>query len=134
MEKNQLDCLIIDDDRGICRVLKSYCENLGVFRHIIIAGDGVLGCNKLRNQKFGLILLDVNMPKRSGLDVINEFGTDQLNRLEDVIIVSGELDKDKITSILGSGVRNFIIKPFKEEQFQEKVLPIIKKNFSKNSK
>lgn len=134
MDKNTIDCLIIDDDPGICRVLQAYCENLGTFRHIIVANDGQLGSNKLRNQKFGLILLDVNMPKKNGIDVLGDFDKDQPNSLDDVVIVSGELNKDKISSILSTGIKSFIIKPFKEAQFQEKVLPILKKNLAKPSK
>ena len=128
MEINSIDCIIIDDDPGVCEVLKAYCENLGVFRNIIVATDGALGCNKLRNQKFSLILLDINMPKVNGIDVLRDFGKDHPNSFEDVVIVSGELDREKIKSIMSVGIKNFLIKPFTEGQFQEKVLPIIKKN------
>ena len=123
-----IDCLIIDDEKSICEVLKSYCENLGVFRNIIVARDGVSGANKLHNQKFGLILLDLNMPKKSGIDVLKEFVGEHRNRLDDVIVVSGDLDKSKLTAVLGSGVKSFILKPFNESQFQEKVIPILKKS------
>jgi response regulator of citrate/malate metabolism len=131
MANSSLDCLIIDDEKDICEVLKIYCENLGVFRNIIVARDGVVGTNKLHNQKFGLILLDINMPKKSGLDVLKEFDGDQKNDFDSVIVVSGELDKEKLTAILGKGVKNFIIKPFTEAQFQEKVLPILKAQIAK---
>ena len=129
-----LDCLIIDDEKDICEVLKIYCENLGVFRNIIVARDGIVGTNKLHNQKFGLILLDINMPKKSGLDVLKEFEGDHKNNLDSVIVVSGELDKTKLSAILGKGVKNFIIKPFTEAQFQEKVIPILKANLAKAKK
>jgi response regulator of citrate/malate metabolism len=126
-----LDCLIIDDEKDICEVLKIYCENLGVFRNVIIARDGVTGTNKLHNQKFGLILLDINMPKKSGIDVLKEFDGDHKNDFDSVVVVSGELDKEKLTAILSKGVKNFMIKPFTEAQFQEKVLPILKQNLAK---
>lgn len=131
MANSSLDCLIIDDEKDVCEVLKIYCENLGVFRNIIVARDGVMGTNKLHNQKFGLILLDINMPKKSGLDVLKEFEGDHKNSFESVVVVSGELDKTKLTAILGKGVKNFIIKPFTEAQFQEKVLPILKSSLAK---
>jgi len=127
----QIDCLIIDDERDICEVLKLYCENLGIFRNIIVARDGVTGTNKLHNQKFGLILLDLNMPKKTGIDVLKEFDGDHKNNLEDVVVVSGELDKTKLTKILTRGVKNFMIKPFDEAQFQEKVLPVLKRSLGK---
>ncbi|WP_127716011.1 response regulator [Halobacteriovorax sp. HLS] len=134
MANAQLDCLIIDDEKDICEVLKIYCENLGVFRNIIVARDGIVGTNKLHNQKFGLILLDINMPKKSGLDVLKEFEGDHKNSFDSVIVVSGELDKTKLSAILGKGVKNFIIKPFTEAQFQEKVIPILKANLAKAKK
>lgn len=134
MANPQLDCLIIDDEKDICEVLKIYCENLGVFRNIIVARDGIVGTNKLHNQKFGLILLDINMPKKSGLDVLKEFDGDHKNSFDSVIVVSGELDKTKLSAILGKGVKNFIIKPFTEAQFQEKVIPILKANLAKAKK
>ncbi|OUR97259.1 hypothetical protein A9Q84_13110 [Halobacteriovorax marinus] len=126
-----IDCLIIDDEKDICEVLKLYCENLGVFRNIIVARDGVSGTNKLHNQKFGLILLDINMPKKSGIDVLKEFEGDHKNNIEDVLVVSGELDKTKLQKILSRGVKSFMIKPFDEGQFQEKVLPILKSSLAK---
>ena len=132
MEINNIDCIIIDDDPGVCEVLKSCCENLGVFRNIIIATDGALGCNKLRNQKFSLILLDINMPKVNGIDVLRDFGKEHPNSFDDVVIVSGELNKDKITSLMSAGIKSFLIKPFTEGQFQEKVLPLLKKNLQAN--
>lgn len=127
---SQVDCLIIDDEKDICEILKLYCENLGIFRNIIVARDGVNGANKLHNQKFGLILLDLNMPKKSGIDVLKEFEGDHKNDIEDVVVVSGELDKGKLQNILSRGVKNFMIKPFDEGQFQEKVLPILKRSMA----
>lgn len=123
--KIQRDVLIVDDDESICEILKEYCLNMGCFKNIVFAHDGVTATLKLRNQKFSLILLDVNMPKKSGDDLIADFGRESLNSKECILVVSGTLEKDVIAKIIGSGVKNFMVKPFDEKQFQEKVLRIL---------
>ena len=120
------DVIIIDDDREVLSVLEMYCENLGVFRNIIKAKDGSEASKKLANQKFACILLDINMPKKSGVDILREFDKDQANDLSSVIIVSGELNKTVLQEAMKRGVKNFIVKPFDEDQFSSKVLSVLK--------
>ncbi len=121
------DALIIDDDKDVRDVLVLYCENLGVFRTIITATDGADASKKMSNQKFTLILMDINMPKKSGIHLLKEFDSVNRNSLEDVVIVSGELDKTKLTKAMEAGIRHFLIKPFDEAAFQEKALKVLKK-------
>lgn len=120
------DVLIVDDDQKICEVIKQYCINLGCFRNIVIANDGALASNKLRNQRFKVIFLDMKMPKKAGLDVIREFDDKTLNQKSSILVVSGEMDKTMLEKTLGLGVKNFLMKPFTEEEFQDRVLKMIK--------
>ena len=123
------DILIVDDEKNFCRVLNDYCSNMGCFKNIIFAQDGATASIKLKNQKFDVILMDLNLPKRSGLDVITEMSEDKraINSLQNIIVISGSLEKDILTKLLGLGVKNFIAKPFDEATIQEKILKIIKK-------
>ena len=120
------DVIIIDDESSVIDVLEMYCENLGVFRNIIKAKDGSEASKKLANQKFCLILLDVNMPRKSGVDLIKEISHKvHPNSPQAVVIVSGELNKEVLTESMKRGTKNFLVKPFTEEQFQEKVKTIL---------
>ncbi|MDO9183318.1 MAG: response regulator [Bacteriovorax sp.] len=121
----QRDVLIIDDDKDICEILREYCHNMGCFKNIVFAHDGIMATQKLRNQKFALILLDMNMPKKSGYDLLSEFDTGSHNPKENILIVSGTLEKDLIAKVLGRGVKTFLVKPFDEPTFQERVLKIL---------
>ena len=122
------DVIIIDDDRGVIEVLELYCENLGCFRNIIKAKDGGEASKKLANQKFALILLDINMPKKSGVDIIKELeDKNHPNSLDGVIIVSGELNKTVLAEAMKRGVKNFLVKPFDEDQFNERVRGVLAK-------
>ncbi len=123
--KIQRDVFICDDDKEICEILQEYCINMGCFKNIVTAHDGINATMKLRNQKFALILLDINMPKKTGYDLIGEFTPGSMNSKESVMIVSGTLDRDLVAKIVSQGVKTFMVKPFTEAQFQEKVLKIL---------
>lgn len=118
------DVLIVDDDTSICEVLKQYCVNLGCFRNVIFAHDGLIASNKIRNQKFALILIDMKLPKKSGLDIIRELD-DSINQKNSIVIISGNLDKTVFEKSFALGVKSFIPKPFDEAVFQEKVLKLV---------
>ncbi len=122
------DVIIIDDDRGVIEVLELYCENLGCFRNIIKARDGSEASKKLANQKFAIILLDINMPRKSGIDIIKEVeDKNHPNNLESIIIVSGELSKTVLAESMKRGVKNFLVKPFDESQFIERTKGVLAK-------
>lgn len=121
-----VDCLIADDDPAVVDTLTMYCENLGIFRNIVPAEDGQVATTKLRNQKFALILVDINMPKKDGLSLLTDFTTvSNMNELSYVVIISGEIDKPKLTEALTKGVKNFLTKPFDEEMFRKKIKPAL---------
>lgn len=124
-KKIQRDVLICDDDLGICEILKEYCINLGCFKNIVIANDGIMATQMLRNQKFAVILLDINMPKKTGYDLIGEFTGNSQNKKENILIVSGTLEKELIAKIIQNGVKYFLVKPFDEASFQDRVLKIL---------
>lgn len=116
------DCLIIEDEPAVVETLKMYCENLGIFRNIVIAEDGQIASNKMINQRFALILIDINLPKKDGLSLLEDFNTmSNVNNLNNAVIISGELDRLKLQTAISSGVKNFIIKPFDEKTFQNKI-------------
>jgi len=124
-KKIQRDVLICDDDKNICEILKVYCENMGCFKNIVFANDGITATQKLSNQKFALICLDISMPKKTGYDLIGDIAVGSMNNKDSILIVSGTLEKDLIAKIIQSGVKNFMVKPFDEQQFQDKVLKIL---------
>lgn len=121
------DILIVDDDKNICKVLKDYSTQMGCFNNIIFAHDGPTAFNKLMNQKFDVIILDINLPKKSGVDVLKELFNEKraLNSPANVIIISGSMEKENLTKILSCGTKNFLVKPFDEAAFQEKVLKVL---------
>lgn len=116
-----LDALVVDDQEDICEVCKLYLENINIFRNVVIAIDGVDASTKLNNQTFGLILLDLKMPKKGGMEILRNLSEMPSNRFENVMVMSGEIDKTIIQDAIKLGVKHFMVKPFTQEQFEEKI-------------
>ena len=130
MSKPAMDVLVIDDEPDILEVVRMYLENMGCFRNIVTSEDGQLGVKKLLNQKFEIIIVDINLPKRDGIEILGEFkkGFETQNSIDNVIVISGELDKTKLEKAVANGAKHFLIKPFNEKSFQEKVLSVVSQN------
>ena len=116
------DVMVIEDEADVSETLEMYLNNMDCFRNIIHSYDGTTAINKLANQSFSLILIDLNIPRRSGLDVLKYIADHEGNEIKDVIMVSGAFEKKSITKAMQYGAKHFLVKPFDEESFREKVI------------
>lgn len=123
-------CLVIDDEDDICEVCEMYLENMGIFKQVLCSKDGVDASIKMSNQLFDIVLLDINLPKRGGLEILNAVKSER-GTVSHIAIMSGSIDKDVMGDSLKHGVTTFIVKPFDEAQFQEKIISLLKKVNSK---
>jgi len=115
------DVLIVEDEAEVSETLEMYLGNMDCFRNIVHSYDGTTAISKLANQAFSLVLLDLNIPRRSGLDVLKYIADHEGNDIKDVIMVSGAFEKKSITKAMQYGAKHFLVKPFDEEAFREKI-------------
>jgi DNA-binding response OmpR family regulator len=104
--------LIVDDEPAIVRMLK---DALGMFRHdhgytVEIACDGVDALAALKRHQFDLILLDMYMPRMSGLELLEEMR--RLKVSSAVLMLTGNDDARSAADALSSGIFAYIPKPF----------------------
>jgi two-component system alkaline phosphatase synthesis response regulator PhoP len=100
--------LIVEDDEAIATGLALNLKLAG--RPSIIAGDGEAALAQVANNDFALVLLDINLPKRNGLEVLSTLRA--TDNLVPVIVVSardGEFDK---VAALRLGADDYVTKPF----------------------
>jgi len=100
--------LIIDDKELITKLAAFDIENSGY--SVITANSGISGLQKMRNSMFDLILLDIEMPDLSGLDILRIMKTDVKLKDIKVIILSGVAHYKELAESLGCNA--FILKPF----------------------
>jgi len=121
----KLNVLLVDDDEELCEIMKFYLYKIEDIRSIVTVHDGMAATQKLRNQKFDLILLDMRMPRKNGYDLLDEFKGNPFNSVTDVLAMSGTLDMDVLTIATYHGVKTFLVKPFDENLFLEKVRSVL---------
>ena len=122
MNKNKdKKILIIDDEREMVEELTEILEREGYA--IEVAFDGEEAIERFRDpgQDIGLVLLDVKMPKMSGVEVYRKIR--KIDAHVPVIIVTGSFEKKHADQILKEGAHMVVSKPFEVE----KLLRLIKK-------
>ena len=100
--------LIVEDDEAIATGLALNLKLAG--RTTAIARDGDDAVEQAANEEFALVLLDINLPKRNGLEVLSALRA--ADNLVPVIVVSareGEFDK---VAALRLGADDYVTKPF----------------------
>ena len=122
----KVDCLIIDSDKNDQDLLIQYCKNIKLFRHIVTAVDGIEATIKLKNQRFGLVIIDINTPKKDALKIISGLKHDSsINKKAAILMTSGDLKEGQLATAIRSGVKSYIFKPLNENNFIKKVHSIV---------
>ena len=99
--------LIIEDDANISSMLRDLLEQNGYMPKIAYSGTEALMC--FANDKYDLVLLDLMLPGKSGLDVLAEIRRD--NSVP-IIALTAVSDKDSTITLLKAGANDYITKPF----------------------
>ena len=114
--------LLIDDEDDIKKLMSNYLVKSRIDEErIITASDGREALSKIQNQEFGLIIVDIVMPKMNGLQLIKEIKSRKKYRDIPVLIISGSVDAENVKSAIAMGVSNIIVKPFTYNIFLEKI-------------
>lgn len=112
-ETKELSVLYVEDDKYI---LKETCEILeNFFLSVETAVDGEDGLSKYVSKEYDLIITDIKMPKKNGIEMIREIK--KLNFSQSIIVTSAHQDTDSLIELIGMGVSNFILKPISSDSF-----------------
>jgi DNA-binding response OmpR family regulator len=100
--------LIVEDEKGI-RNLLSYELSLRGY-HVDTAGDGEEGLEKVRNERYDLIVSDIIMPKMNGLVALKHIK--KISPETEVIIITGYATIENALQAMRDGAYDFVQKPF----------------------
>jgi two-component system chemotaxis response regulator CheY len=116
--------LLVDDDSMMRNVLKIILKSEG-YREIDEASNGeeaIAQCLRLRPD---LVLLDINMPKMTGLQALE--GIRKASPTTLVLMVSAESTLDKVDEALKKGAAGFVVKPITAANVLAKVESCLKR-------
>jgi two-component system response regulator AdeR len=114
--------LVVEDEPEISEIIVSYLEGAG-FR-TIQAADGVSAYTLFRQLSPDLILLDIKMPKRDGVDVLRDIR--KVSNTPIIMLTAMAEDIEKI-SALRLGADDYILKPFNTLEVVERVKAVLRR-------
>jgi CheY-like chemotaxis protein len=105
--------LVVDDDPEIVTFLATLLELEGIESQVATSAAAAL--EKLQHGLPNLVLLDIAMPDRDGLDLCRALKKDPRTRSVPVFVVSARPGKDVVERALAAGAEEFIRKPFENQ-------------------
>ena len=105
MDKKKI--LVVDDEKDIRIILTRKLQRLGYA--CVDAPDGLDALERMRENHLDLILLDINMPKKSGTEVLTEIK--KIDSDLPVVMVSSMDSLDIVRKTLREGAYDYLVKP-----------------------
>lgn len=99
--------LLIEDDVEISEMLKNFLSTEGF--KVVAAYDGESACEQFFHDEYSLVLLDLMIPKRNGMEVMHIIR--EKSTVSIIIVSAKDTDSDK-SLVLGLGADDYITKPF----------------------
>ncbi|HTX88897.1 MAG TPA: response regulator [Bacteroidales bacterium] len=129
---NGLHILVVEDNpinqKIVCKLLSKWDAAAEV------AENGTVAVEKVRQHRYDLILMDLNMPEMSGYEatrIIREMDGEQFRTLPILALTASAFveDRDKIFSF---GMNGYIIKPFSPAELNQKISRFARENYQVN--
>jgi two-component system chemotaxis response regulator CheY len=118
--------LVVDDSATMRRMIRRTLEISGLdVGQVYEASNGIEALARMDQYPIGAVLLDINMPVMSGIQLIERLRDDERLRGIPVIIASTEGSQVRIDHLLQAGARGYIRKPFQPEQIRDALAPLL---------
>ena len=128
-DDEQVDILIVEDNKDDVTLTMKAFQKWGISNRMFVVHDGAAALDFLfatgafahrrPTDQPHVILLDVNLPRIEGLEVLRRIKADPRTRTIPVIILTGSKDSRDITECKRLGAENYIVKPVDFESFSE---------------
>ncbi|MCK5134453.1 MAG: sigma-54-dependent Fis family transcriptional regulator [Bacteroidales bacterium] len=113
MEDNEKLILVVDDESSIRRNVSDLLTPLGY--SVITAENGDVAIDTFKEEVPGLVILDINLPGKNGLQVLEEIKA--LNKDIPVIMFTAFGTSERAIKAMKSGAYDYIEKPFELDEF-----------------
>ncbi len=129
---NKIKVLMIDDNKNLTEMIKEYFKNNEKIEIVACYYDGIEGVNAIEklDGKYDLILLDLIMPKKDGIGVLEDLKNKNITK--NIIVETSYNSPDVIRNVSEYGVNYYILKPFELDDLEKRILDVFKQNKNKS--
>ena len=111
--------VLVVDDSGTMRKIVIRALNAAGFSDTVEAGDGVEALSVFQKSKVRLVLTDLNMPNKSGLDLTRDIRA--LGSKVPIFMITTESEKGRVVEAIQAGITDYLTKPFTQDILQSKL-------------
>ena len=122
--------LLGEDDESDAEMTVRALRANGLLNDVVVARDGVEVLDYLRRQGAwsgrggglpGLLLLDIKMPRRNGLEVLREIRDDPVLKVLPVVVLTSSRESPDVHQAYALGANAYVVKPVGFEEFTDAV-------------
>ncbi len=117
--------LLVEDEYLILKIVRKLLKSHGYHLYIASDGEEAIEMFKKHRNEIALVLTDVGLPKMSGIDEFKKLK--EIDPNVKVILASGFFDPDVKTELLKAGVKDFIQKPYTDNDIMLKLREVLDK-------
>ena len=130
-EIKPIEILLVEDNEGDVFLTKKAFEKAKITNNIHVAPDGEIALEMLKKEgeyaestRPDIVLLDINLPKKDGKQVLAEMKSDEnLRRIPVVVLTSSQAEQD-VVKTYDLHASSYIVKPLNLEKFHDVVTAI----------
>jgi len=115
-----LDVLYVEDDKLLRSRTFALLETL--FKSVEVADNGLIGLNKCKENRYNIIITDINMPVLDGIEMTKKIR--KFNPEQKIIVISAHNESEILIDLIKAGVHNFLLKPIIQQDMMETLYPI----------
>lgn len=116
--------LIVDDYKTMLRILRNLLRQLN-FANVEEASDGAEALQKLKQDKYGLVISDWNMEPMTGIQLLRAVRSDETLKHLPFVMITAESKSENVIAAKEAGVSNYIVKPFNAETLKTKLTSVL---------
>jgi two-component system response regulator AtoC len=121
--QDRIRALVVDDDAGVRSLLTGVLTRNQMT--VVEAASGGEAMTALGRDEFDLVLLDVQLPDRSGLDILRWARGAEIDT--EIIVLTGHADVDTAVEAMRLGAYDFVAKPWKNVELLEVIAKAVEK-------
>lgn len=114
--------LIVDDAAFMRMMIKDTLKKNG-YENLIEASDGELAVQAYKTEKPDLVIMDITMPNKNGLEALKEIKEFDSNAK--IVMCSAMGQESMVVEAIRNGAKDFIVKPFKADRVIKTVQGIL---------
>lgn len=112
--------LVVDDYATMRRIFRNLLTQLG-YTSIDEAADGATALQKLRSERYSVVISDWNMEPMTGLQLLKEVRADTGLSSIPFLMVTAESKSETVVAVQAAGASNYVVRPFNAETLRQKL-------------